>query len=61
MKTYTFIGAIFFLIIGVLHLFRALHGVQITIGTYTVPVWISYVGFVVPVLIGIMMFREMKR
>jgi hypothetical protein len=60
MKIFTFIGAWFFLIVSLLHLLRIVYGVQVTAGTYMVPMWMSYFGFIVPLLIGIMIFKEMK-
>ena len=60
MKLFTTIGAVFFLIIGVLHLLRIVYGVQVMAGNYTVPMWMSYFGFIVPILIGMMIFKEMK-
>jgi len=60
MKLFTCIGAIFFILIGIIHLLRIMYGVEIMAGTYIVPMWMSYFGFIVPILIGIMIFREMK-
>ena len=60
MKLFTGIGAVFFIIIGLIHLLRIMYGVPIMAGTYLVPMWMSYFGFIVPLLIGIMMFKEMK-
>jgi len=61
MKTFTCIGAWFFLLVGILHLLRIVYGVQVMAGTYVVPMWMSYFGCIVPVFIAIMMFKEMKQ
>ncbi len=60
MKLFTCIGAIFFILIGIIHLLRIMYGVEVMAGTYVVPMWMSYFGFIVPILIGIMIFKEMK-
>jgi len=60
MKLFTCIGAIFFILIGIIHLLRIMYGVEVMAGTYVVPMWMSYFGFIVPILIGVMIFKEMK-
>jgi hypothetical protein len=60
MKLFTCIGAIFFILIGIIHLLRIMYGVEVMAGTYVLPMWMSYFGFIVPILIGVMIFKEMK-
>jgi len=43
-KTYNLVTGVVFLIVSVLHLFRAILGWQAVIGTFVLPVWISWFG-----------------
>ncbi|OGI94391.1 hypothetical protein A3A03_03800 [Candidatus Nomurabacteria bacterium RIFCSPLOWO2_01_FULL_40_18] len=46
-KTYLIISSVIFLIVGVLHLCRALAGWEVVIGSFMVPVWASWIAFIV--------------
>ena len=43
-KTYNLVTGVVFLIIALLHLFRAILGWQAVIGTFVLPIWISWFG-----------------
>jgi hypothetical protein len=51
-------GCIFFLI-AVLHLVRLMGKLPVTIGTYTVPLWMSGIGGVVALGLSWWMFRSL--
>lgn len=57
---FTLISAVFFLIISLLHLARLIFGVQITMNEHVIPVWLSLFGFLVPLFLSIMLFKEGK-
>jgi hypothetical protein len=48
------------LLIAAAHLWRLLLGVQVTVGSTTVPFWASGVGTIVPVALAIALRRERR-
>ncbi len=64
LKVYLALSGTIFLLVGLLHLFRLINQWQITVGTSTVPHWLSFVGL--PVSTGyfiwaIWLFRRSSR
>ncbi len=52
-KTYNVITSIIFIIVGVMHLLRAINGWALVIGTWTAPLWVSWVGVLVALILVI--------
>ncbi len=50
-KLFLVLAAAIFLLISMLHLFRIYAHLSIVVGCYTVPMWLSYIGF--PVSLGL--------
>ena len=46
-KAYYSITGVIFLVIGVLHLLRILNSWPVNIGTFVVPMWLSWAGAIV--------------
>lgn len=46
-KTFSTLAAAIFGVVAVLHLVRILIGWSIVVGGWTVPVWVSWVGFII--------------
>lgn len=46
-KTFNQIAGLIFAVVALLHLLRAYMGWQIVIGDWTVPMWLSWIAFVV--------------
>lgn len=46
-KTYNVITSIIFIIVGVMHLLRIVYGWSMVIGTWTAPLWVSWIGVIV--------------
>ena len=46
-KTYFAVSAIIFGLVAALHLVRAIKGLSFEIGTFVVPIWVSWVGAIV--------------
>ncbi len=57
-KPFTMIGSVVFLIVGILHAARVVFGAQIMIGGTVIPMWASYLGTVVGILLALMIWRE---
>jgi len=49
-------GSVFFLV-ACMHLLRMILRVRVTAGKFTVPVWFSIFGFIIPLILSLWMFR----
>ena len=59
-KTALLTAGIIFLIVSILHLLRALSRIEVKIGNYIMPIWLSVLGFVFPLLLSLWMFSLVK-
>ena len=57
-KPFTVIAAVIFIIVAIGHLLRIVYASDVSLGGWAVPMWISYIGCVVPVIIAVMLWRE---
>lgn len=57
----TTIAAIIFLIIAVLHAYRLATHFQFVVGSHVIPMWVSWVGVIVPLLLAWGLWREARR
>ncbi len=67
MKPFTKIAAIVLALVALLHLARVVLNMQVSVlsastyvGNFEIPMWVSVVGFVVPFLLSIGLWRESK-
>jgi hypothetical protein len=60
-KTYIMITGIIFLVVAVLHFARIIFNWQILIGGLTIPLWISWAGFVVAGILACLGFKLSKK
>ncbi len=60
MKTGTLLAIIVFTIVAVAHLLRLVDGTQIVVGSTTIPLWVSFVGILVPGLIVVLLWKETR-
>ena len=60
MKPFAKIASILLFIVGILHLTRVLLNMQIVVGSIEIPMWVSIVGFIIPILLGVGLWRESK-
>jgi hypothetical protein len=60
MKTGTLLAIIVFTIVAVAHLLRVVDGTQIVVGSTTIPMWVSFVGILVPGLIVVLLWKETR-
>jgi hypothetical protein len=51
----------FFALIALLHVLRLIYGWNVTIGEWTVPVWVSAVGFLIAGYLAFQGFLLMRR
>lgn len=59
-KVFTFIGALVFLVVAGAHLYRLYAGLDVVIGGYGIPMWVSYVGAGVTGFLGVMLLAESR-
>lgn len=60
MKPFTKIASFVFAVVALGHLIRLLLHVQVTIGSHTIPMYISVAGFIAALVLCIALFREAK-
>ena len=58
MKPFTKIASILLALVGLLHLARVILNMQAIVGSFEIPMWVSIVGFIVPSLLSIGLWRE---
>ena len=55
------LAALLFLMVAAVHAYRIYTAWAITVGPYDIPMWASYGGVIVPLLLAFMLFREAAR
>ena len=60
MKPATHLASILLAVVSLAHLLRALFGVQMTLADRIIPMWVSWVGFVVAGSVAFMLWREAR-
>lgn len=56
----TLISALVFFVVAAVHVYRIFTRFQIVIGSHHIPLWVSYLGVVIPGLLAVMLLRESK-
>jgi hypothetical protein len=59
-KPFTWIAAAIFALMAIVHIIRLFTHFAITIGTHSIPEWVSYVGIVVAAFLSWMLCREAR-
>ncbi len=59
-KTFTYIAALIFAVMAIVHLYRIISPFRVTFGSVEIPMWVSYVGVVVGFGLGWMLCREAR-
>lgn len=58
MKTGSRLAFLVFIVVAIAHLLRLVFGVDVLIGTWPAPLWLSVLGVAIPGLIAWMLWRE---
>ena len=58
MKPASLVATVLFSAVALLHLLRVIFGVPMVIGDWTVPIWASIGGIVVPAAVAYALWRE---
>ena len=59
-KTFSFVAAVIFLLIALLHVLRLVYGWAAVIGGWTVPIWVSWAALVIAIFLAYQGFRLSK-
>jgi len=59
-RPFTWIAAIIFALLALLHVYRVITHFQIILGSHVIPQWCSYVGIVVAAFLSWMLCREAR-
>ena len=60
MKAGSKLAILLFTVVAIAHLVRLLGGIEVTVGEWSVPQWLSIVGVIVPLVIAGMLWTESK-
>ncbi len=61
MKPLITIVAILLMAISAAHLVRIIFQVEILIGGFIIPIWVSIIGFIIPLVLALLLDRENKK
>ena len=59
-RPFTWIASAIFALMAVIHLYRLYSHFQIVLGSHVIPLWVSYVGFVIAAGLSWMLCREAR-
>ena len=59
-RPFTWIASAIFALIAILHLYRIVTHFQVVLGSHVIPLWVSYVGLVIPAALSWMLCREAR-
>ena len=60
MKTGSKLAILLFVLVAIAHLVRLLGGIEVTVGEWSVPQWLSAVGVIVPLAIAGLLWSDSK-
>jgi len=60
MKTGSKLAVLLLILVAIAHLVRLLGGIEVTVGEWSVPQWVSVVGVIVPGAIAGMLWNESR-
>ena len=61
MKPFTMLAALVFLVVAAVHAYRVYAAWTIVVGPYDIPMWVSYGGVILPLILSFLLFREAGR
>lgn len=54
------VAGVIFLLMSIFHLVRFIFKLEVVIGDFTVPVWYSLLGFIIPFLLSLWIFKSVR-
>ena len=59
-RPFTWIASAIFAIMAIVHIYRIATNFQLIVGSHSIPMWVSYVGVIVPAVLSWMLCREAR-
>jgi len=59
-RPFTWIASAIFALMAIVHIYRFVTHFQVVIGSHPIPMWVSYVGVVIPAVLSWMLCREAR-
>lgn len=56
-ETALLVAGVIFLLVSIMHLLRLVFKIEAKIGKFTIPLWFSIFGFIIPLLLSFWMFN----
>ena len=60
-NTALMIAGIVFALVALVHLWRLVFAVEIVVDGFTLPMWVSVVGFIITIVLSLLMFLARKK
>ena len=60
MKIGSKLAILLFILVAIAHLLRLVYGIDVTVGEWSVPQWVSVLGTIVPLVIAWLLWSERK-
>jgi len=60
MKPFTKIASILLALVALLHLARVVLNLELIVGSFEIPMWVSIGGFIIPLILSIGLWKESK-
>jgi len=60
-KPFTLIAALIFLVVAVLHVIRLVKHFHVVLGNHMIPMWVSWLGVIIPLILVWGLWRESRR
>jgi len=60
-KPFIAAGSLLFAVVALLHLYRLFTHYQVILGTHVIPMWVSWIGLIVPGVLAVGMWQEARR
>jgi len=57
-KPATFFAMVIFALVAIAHLIRLIFGMSVIVGGWSVPIWFSFIGVIVPGVLSLGLWRE---
>ncbi|MDX2416117.1 MAG: hypothetical protein QNK19_01515 [Xanthomonadales bacterium] len=60
MKIGSKLAILLFILVAIAHFLRVVYGIDVTVGEWSVPQWVSVLGTIVPLVIAWLLWSESK-
>jgi hypothetical protein len=54
------VSGVVFLVVAILHLLRAIFNVEVIVGSFVAPIWLSIIGFIFALALSLWMFKAAR-